>query len=85
MTDIQIDKQIWASENLKENKFRNGDEIPIVDNWDDWAKHAINQSPCCAYVDNKPSNLKYGLFFNGFIRNNIPRVIIDVNYLKMRF
>jgi uncharacterized protein (TIGR02145 family) len=92
MTDIQIDKQIWASENLKENKFRNGDEIPIVDNWDDWAKHAINQSPCCAYVDNKPSNLKYGLFFNGYclrdernicpIDYRLPQIIDILNLTK---
>ena len=62
MIDIKVGNQEWSFENLKESKFRKGDKIPVVDNW---VKHAINQLPSCTYVDNKVSNLKYGLIFNG--------------------
>lgn len=66
MNTIQIGNQTWATENLNISNFRNGDKIPIVDNFLDWASFASKNLPCCAYVDNKQSMSKYGLLYNGF-------------------
>jgi hypothetical protein len=62
MNKVILGNQIWASTNLMEPLFRNGDEIPLVNNYADWESYSINEQPCCAYVDNKPSMKKYGLF-----------------------
>lgn len=37
MNEIQIGNQIWANENLSITTFRNGDNIPLVQN-NDWAQ-----------------------------------------------
>ncbi|MDC1030931.1 FISUMP domain-containing protein [Flavobacteriaceae bacterium] len=66
METVKIGSQSWVSENLATFKFCNGDEFPIVDNFEDWAKYSSKGLPCCAYVDNKKSMAKYGLFYNGF-------------------
>lgn len=66
METVTIGNQSWAIENLNTTTFRNGDEIPLVDNFEDWAKYSSEGLPCCAYVDNKKSMAKYGLFYNGF-------------------
>lgn len=33
---VQIGKQLWTAENLTVSKYRNGDEIPQVNNYDEW-------------------------------------------------
>ena len=66
MDTINIGNQTWATENLSTTNFQNGDEIPLVDNFDDWASYSSKCLPCCAYLDNKKSMVKYGLFYNGF-------------------
>lgn len=48
MNEIQIGNQIWANENLSITTFRNGDNIPLVQN-NDWAQlsspaYSINES-----------------------------------------
>ena len=76
MNEISVGNQIWASENLNQLTFRNGESIPIADNWETWSKYSSKGHPCCAYVDNKISNRKYGILYNGFcildIRNISP-------------
>ncbi|MHA8067589.1 FISUMP domain-containing protein [Aquirufa sp. ROCK2-A2] len=66
MKIVTVGNQTWALENVINPVFRNGDEIPIVDNFSDWSKYSSDGKPCCAYVDNKSSMKKYGLIFNGF-------------------
>ncbi len=66
METVIVGKQTWATENITSTNFRNGDEIPLVDNFEDWTKYTSKGLPCCAYVDNKKSMAKYGLFYNGF-------------------
>jgi uncharacterized protein (TIGR02145 family) len=63
---VILGNQTWASTNLMDPVFRNGDQIPVVNNYIDWERLSINEQPCCAYVDNKPSMSKYGLLFNGY-------------------
>lgn len=66
METVIVGNQAWASENLTSINFSNGDEIPLVNNPEEWSKYTSKGLPCCAYVDNKKSMAKYGLFYNGF-------------------
>ncbi len=38
MNTIKIGSQEWATEDLKVTKFRNGEDIPLVTNDEDWAE-----------------------------------------------
>ena len=53
MDTVILGNQTWASTNLMDSVFRNGDQIPVVNNYIDWERLSINEQPCCAYVDNK--------------------------------
>ena len=66
MEKVIVGNQTWALENLGITKFRNGEEIPLVENSEAWSKYSSIGLPCCAYVDYKKSMAKYGLFYNGF-------------------
>lgn len=38
MKEVQIGSQVWAQEDLKVMRFRNGDEIPVVQDPKEWSK-----------------------------------------------
>ena len=54
----------WMAENLRTNKFNNGDIIPNIE-WDDgWT---YNYEPACADYDESEANTAiYGKLYNGF-------------------
>jgi uncharacterized protein (TIGR02145 family) len=49
MNEIQIGFQVWSAENITITKFRNGDDIPFVQNNNDWSQLS---SPAYSINDN---------------------------------
>ena len=50
MKTIQIGSQVWATKNLRVFKFDNGDDIPIVQNIDEWV--VLQKAAMCINPDN---------------------------------
>lgn len=65
--EVTIGKQVWMSENLNVDKFRNGDPIPEVKTAKEWVAAGINKQPAWCYYDNDPDNGdRYGKLYNWF-------------------
>jgi uncharacterized protein (TIGR02145 family) len=65
---VQIGKQLWTAENLNVSKYRNGDEIPQVQDAEEWA-HLETGAWC--YYDNKDENgTSYGKLYNWYAFND---------------
>ena len=66
MTEITVGNQTWAGENLAVTQFQNGEGIPVVENFVEWAEMSEKDLPCCALLSSKKTSAKYGFFYNGF-------------------
>jgi uncharacterized protein (TIGR02145 family) len=68
---VQIGDQVWMTENLNVDRFRNGDEIPQVTSDDEWTQAGDNQQPAWCYYDNDPANGSiYGKLYNWYAVND---------------
>mgnify|MGYP000138395245 CR=1 FL=1 len=56
---ILVGEQVWMSENLNVDKFRNGDPIPEAKTDLEWNLAAVNHLPAWCYYDNDPDNGNY--------------------------
>jgi uncharacterized protein (TIGR02145 family) len=66
-TEIKIGDQIWMTQNLNVDKFKNGDTIPQAINDEEWKLANENKKPCWAYYDYDETNgEKYGKLYNWF-------------------
>ncbi|WP_163377809.1 fibrobacter succinogenes major paralogous domain-containing protein [Cyclobacterium sp. SYSU L10401] len=71
MKEVTIGTQVWMSENLNVEKFRNGDTIPHAKTDEEWKKAGDNGEPAWCYYDNDPSNgEKYGKLYNWYAVND---------------
>jgi uncharacterized protein (TIGR02145 family) len=69
--EVTIGKQVWMSENLNVDKFRNGDPIPEAKTDEEWEKAGENGEPAWCYYDNNPANgAKYGKLYNWYAVND---------------
>lgn len=69
--EATIGTQIWMSENLNVDKFRNGDPILEVKTNEEWVNAAENKQPAWCYYDNDPANdKKYGKIYNWYAVND---------------
>ena len=69
--ETTIGNQIWMTENLNVDKFRNGDPIPHAKSSYQWEKAAKNDQPAWCYYDNDPLNgKKHGKLYNWFAVND---------------
>ena len=65
--EVTIGDQVWMSENLNVDKFRNGDPIPEAKSVEEWKKAGDNEQPAWCYLDNDPANgEKYGKLYNWY-------------------
>jgi uncharacterized protein (TIGR02145 family) len=63
--EVTIGKQVWMSENLNVDKFRNGDPIPQAKTDEAWKAAGKNKQPAWCYYNNDPSKgTKYGKLYN---------------------
>ena len=69
--EVTIGKQVWMSENLNMDKFRNGDPIPEAKTAEEWQEAGENGEPAWCYYDNDPANgEKYGKLYNWYAVND---------------
>ena len=89
--DILVGKQVWMSENLNVDTFRNGDPIPEAKTDLEWNLAASNQIPAWCYYDNDIENgEKFGKLYNWYAitdpRGIAPdgwRVPTETDWLKL--
>jgi uncharacterized protein (TIGR02145 family) len=66
-SSVQIGSQVWASENLNVDRFRNGDPIPQAKTNEEWKRAGENQQPAWCYYNNDPKNGEaYGKLYNWY-------------------
>ena len=65
---VKIGKQLWTIENLNVSKYRNGDEIPQVQNETEWA--TLKTGAWCYYENKDENGTKYGKLYNWFAVND---------------
>lgn len=64
---VKIGNQVWMTENLNVDKFRNGDPIPEAKTNSKWEKAGDDYNPAWCYYDNDPANGKiYGKLYNWY-------------------
>jgi uncharacterized protein (TIGR02145 family) len=68
MPTIQIGNQLWSKENLDVSFYRNGDEIPYVDNATTWA--GLTTGAWCYYNNDPANGEKYGKLYNWYAVND---------------
>jgi clan AA aspartic protease (TIGR02281 family) len=77
---VKIGTQTWMTENLKVDRFRNGDLIQEVTTDEEWKKACIEEKPAWCYYDNDPANgTKYGKLYNWYAVND-PRGIAPADF-----
>ena len=74
---IQIENQFWITENLNVTKYKNGDEIPQVQDINDWSK--LTTGAWCYYENKVENGIIYGKLYNWFAIND-PRGIAPEGY-----
>ena len=70
---VTIGRQVWMKENLNVSNFKNGVEIPEVQDRDAWRNADDNHQPAWCYYENDTRNgAKYGKLYNWYavIDNN---------------
>lgn len=69
--EVTIGNQVWMTDNLNVEKFRNGDSIPHAKTDEEWEKAGKNGEPAWCYYDNDPVNgEKYGKLYNWYAVND---------------
>jgi uncharacterized protein (TIGR02145 family) len=72
---IKVGDQIWMTENLNVDHFRNGDTIKEAKTNDAWIKAGqARQAAWCYYEDNDENGKKFGKLYNWYAVND-PRVL----------
>ena len=59
---VKIGTQIWTTKNLDVSKYRNGDEIPLVQDAAEWAK--LTTGAWCYYENKSVNGTTYGKLYN---------------------
>jgi len=68
---ITLGKQVWMSENLNVDKFRNGDPILHAKTDEEWNIASENKQPAWCYYKNNPDNGdRYGKLYNWYATND---------------
>lgn len=71
MKEVKIGQQIWMTENLNVDQFRNGDSIPEAKTEEEWNRAGEAKQPAWCYYENDPVNgAKYGILYNWYAVND---------------
>lgn len=63
----KIGDQIWMTENLNVDKFKNGELIPEAKTNEEWVKAGNEKQPAwCYYENNSENGKKYGKLYNWY-------------------
>jgi uncharacterized protein (TIGR02145 family) len=67
----KIGNQIWMTENLNTDRFRNGDLVPQAKTSSEWQRLARKKQPAFCYYNFDPANgIKYGKLYNWYAVND---------------
>ncbi|MEI7470608.1 MAG: fibrobacter succinogenes major paralogous domain-containing protein [Chitinophagaceae bacterium] len=68
---VIIGEQVWMTQNLNVDKFRNGDPIPNAKTDEEWLNAGNNKQAAWCYYENKRSNGSiYGKLYNWYAVND---------------
>ncbi|NDC77320.1 MAG: hypothetical protein EBZ67_05555 [Chitinophagia bacterium] len=80
MKTVSIGTQVWMTENLNVDRFRNGDPIPEAKTPEEWKDAGERKQPAWCHYENDPVNgKKYGKIYNWYAVND-PRGIAPIGY-----
>lgn len=65
---VTIGKQVWMSENLNVERYRNGDPIPQVQDKEEWDK--LTTGAWCYYDNDESNGTTYGKIYNWYAVND---------------
>ncbi len=65
---VKIGTQVWSTENLDVDHYRNGDIIPEVQDPDEWSK--LTTGAWCYYYNQSINGKKYGKLYNWYAVND---------------
>lgn len=69
--EVTIGKQVWMTENLNVDKFRNGDPIPEAKTNEEWEKAGKEGKPAWCYYDkDEKTGIVYGKLYNWYAVND---------------
>ena len=74
---VTIGKQVWTTKNLNVATYRNGDEIPQVQDEKAWAE--LTTGAWCYYNNDASNGTKYGKLYNWYAVND-PRGLAPKGY-----
>ena len=78
--EVTIGKQVWMKENLKVDKFQNGEPIPEAKTEAEWKAAGRNRKPAWCYYENNAANgTRYGILYNWYAVND-PRGLAPEGY-----
>jgi uncharacterized protein (TIGR02145 family) len=78
--EVTIGKQVWMSENLNVDKFRNGEVIPEAKTEKEWKNAGLKKQPAWCYYNNNPDNgERYGKLYNWYAVND-PRGLAPAGF-----
>ena len=64
---VKIGNQVWMTENLNVDRFRNGDLIPEAKTKEEWNKAGEERRPAwCYYENDQATGAKYGKLYNWY-------------------
>lgn len=70
-TEVQIGKQVWMTQNLNVETFRNGESIPEANSVEEWNDAKWKKTPaCCCYNFNPDNCDRYGKLYNWYAVND---------------
>ncbi len=68
---VKIGDQWWMAENLRETKYNNGVEIPVITDDYEWEHcYSFNRAARCVYNHDESNADTYGYIYNGHAANN---------------
>lgn len=70
-SSVKIGIQVWMTQNLDVDHFKNGDIIPEVTSREEWKEADENKTPAWCYLHFDPANnQKYGKLYNWYAVND---------------
>jgi uncharacterized protein (TIGR02145 family) len=69
--ELTVGSDVWMTDNLDVDKFRNGDPIPEAKSLEEWEEFSYKKQPAWSYFENDAANgAKYGKLYNWYAVND---------------
>jgi len=77
LEEVTIGNQVWTSKNLDVSTYRNGDDIPLVEDTEKWIN--LTTGAWCYYENKTGKGSTYGKLYNWYAVND-PRGLAPIGY-----